>query len=108
VRARGDDPLIDFPDRTWVTLANLTGHRIVQVRTTLRIYLSALEAVGYRLVRVNEADRPTVPKPTWKAVSEEVTYVLGDVASDREMGVVVPFEDEVAQVVAAVRKVIEP
>jgi len=95
---KSDDPLADFPDWAWATLAEYTNSSITQVRSTLRLYLVALRAIGYEL-----GERP---EPAWDKAAEAVATVLGDVASDRDMGVAVPFEEEVDLVVAAVRKVV--
>lgn len=90
------DPLADFPDWAWSTLSDYTDTSIAQIRTTLTLYLVALEAIGYEL-KSTGSDRD------WAKVAEVVSTVLGDVASDRDMGVAISSEEEVELVVAAVR-----
>jgi hypothetical protein len=92
------DPLADFPDWAWATLSEYMGVSITQVRSQLKLYLTALGAIGYQL--------HPVPEPDWDKVSEVVGTVLGDVASDREMGLTVSSDQEVDLVVQAVREVL--
>jgi hypothetical protein len=93
------DPLADFPDWVWATLADYTGASITQVRATLKVYLAALESIGYEL-------KSTGSERDWAKAADVVSTVLGDVASDRDMGVAISFEEEVDQVVTAVREVL--
>lgn len=96
---RADDALADFPDWAWATLAEYTNASITQVRMTLKLYLTALDAIGYQLRRGGT-------EQDWDKATEVVATVLGDVASDREMGVTISSEEEVDRVVAAVREII--
>jgi hypothetical protein len=92
------DPLADFPDWAWATLAQYTDLSIAQARSQLKLFLAALGAIGYQL--------HPAPEPDWDKMSEVVGTVLGDVASDREMDVIISSEQEVDLVVQAVREVL--
>lgn len=99
------DPLAQFPDNIWIRLSELTGEKITFIRHNLKIYLVALEAVGYRLVKVEEAK--TAAPVDWAEVSEIVGTVLGDVATDRDMGLMVTYTSEVDLVVKAIREALD-